>query len=97
MELAIGVVMGSAFNALVQSLVNDIMMPCVGLLVGGIDFAHFKILLKQATASSPPLTLNVGLFMQHCVYLLMIALAIFMGIKLAKVCYRGTMGSDTHD
>ena len=87
-ELGVGIVLGNAFNKIVTSLVNDIIMPCVGLLIGGVNFSHYKIILKQATPDYPEVTLNIGLFVQNCVHLFIIALAVFSCIKLATALYK---------
>lgn len=89
LELGVGVVMGNAFNKIVKSLVHDIIMPCMGLLIGGINFSYLKVTLKQATQDHPAVTLNVGLFIQNCVHLFIIAFAVFVCMKLAAQIYRG--------
>lgn len=77
-ELATAVVIGGAFGKIVTSLVNDIIMPFVGLLSKGESFASWKITLRE----SPLLTLNIGIFIQNIVDFLIIAAAIFFMIKL---------------
>lgn len=73
-DLAVGVVIGSAFGAIVTSLVNDIIMPLVGLILGGIDFSGLTINVKDAT-------ICYGLFIQQVVNFLIVAFCIFMLIK----------------
>ncbi len=73
-DLAVGVVMGGAFSAIVTSLVNDIIMPFVGVLIGGIDFSQMTLKINDAT-------INYGLFIQNIVNFLIIALSIFIFIK----------------
>jgi len=87
-DLGIGMVMGGAFNKIVSSFVNDIIMPCVGILVGGVDFSSLKIILKAATEKTPAVTMNIGLFIQNCVQLFIIALSVFICIKLATSLYQ---------
>ena len=76
-DLAVGVVMGSAFSAIVTSLVNDIIMPFVGLIIGGIDFTSMALKINDAS-------INYGNFIQNIVNFLIIALSIFMFIKLVN-------------
>lgn len=82
MDLAVGVVIGGAFNKIVSSLVNDIIMPAVGMLTGGINFKDFTVVLIEATGSSEAVTLNLGMFIQNVVDFLIIALSIFVFIKV---------------
>ncbi|MBX9890529.1 MAG: large conductance mechanosensitive channel protein MscL [Amoebophilaceae bacterium] len=87
-ELGVGIVIGGAFNNIVSSLVHDIIMPCVGLLVGGVNFTALKIDLKAATELQPDVTLNIGVFIQSCIHLFIIALSVFTCIKLATSLYK---------
>lgn len=85
-DMAVGVIMGGAFGKIVSSLVNDVIMPPVGVLVGGVDFKDLAITLKKATvdangASVPEVTLNYGMFLQNTFDFLIIAFVIFMMIK----------------
>lgn len=86
-DLAVAVVIGGAFGQIVSSAVNDILMPVVGILLGGIDFASWKIMLKEAvvaangTISKPAVTMNIGNFIQVTVNFLLIALFIFIALK----------------
>lgn len=81
-NLAIGVVIGWAFNKIVSSLVTDIIMPIIGFLTGGINFAEYKITLVEATKNTTVLTLNIGLFIQNVIDFLIISLSIFLAVKL---------------
>ena len=74
LDLAVGVVMGSAFSSIVTSLVNDIIMPFVGLLLGGINFTGMHFTLKDAT-------ITYGNFIQNIINFLIISLSIFLFIK----------------
>ncbi|KFN49333.1 large-conductance mechanosensitive channel protein MscL [Arenimonas composti] len=85
-DLAVGVVIGAAFGKIVSALVDGVIMPVIGLLVGGIDFGDLAIELKAATvdaagAEVPAVLLKYGLFIQSIVDFLIIAFAIFMAIK----------------
>lgn len=81
-NLAIGVVIGGAFNKIVSSLVTDIIMPIIGFLTGGINFAEYKITLVETTKNTTALTLNIGLFIQNVIDFLIISLSIFLAVKL---------------
>jgi large conductance mechanosensitive channel len=80
-DLAVGVIIGAAFGKIVSSLVADVIMPPLGLLIGGIDFSNFAVTLKAATATSPAVTLNYGKFIQSVFDFTIIAAVIFMFIK----------------
>ena len=73
-DLAVGVVIGGAFSKIVSSLVNDIIMPIIGILIGGIDFTSLTLKINNAT-------IKFGLFFQNIIDFLIIAFCIFMVIK----------------
>lgn len=81
MDMAVGIVIGGAFGAIVKSLVNDVIMPPIGLLLGNVDFAALTVTLKDAVGDAPAVTLNYGLFVNTIVNFLIVAFAIFMVIK----------------
>ncbi len=74
-DLAIGIIIGAAFGKIVSSAVQDVLMPPIGLLVGGLDFSDLKFAL------SPAVTVNYGNFIQTCVEFLIQAFAVFLVIK----------------
>lgn len=80
-ELAVAVVVGAAFGGVTTSLVNDILMPVVGLIVGNADFANLEIVLRQATETRPAVTLGYGRFINACVNFGIIAAAMFLLVK----------------
>lgn len=80
-DLAVGIIVGGAFGKIVSSFVSDILMPPIGLLLGGVNFQDLKIILKAASGTSPAVTLNYGTFLQTAVDFLIIASAIFAMIK----------------
>ena len=84
LDLAIGVIIGGAFNKIVSSLVKDIIMPPIGLITGGVNFSELAYVLKPGEGGSDPVTLNYGLFIQNIVDFLIIALSIFIFIKIVK-------------
>ncbi len=80
-DLAVGIIIGSAFTAIVNSLVKDIVMPLVGILIGGIDFSSLKWEIVKATAAKEAVTLNYGVFIQNVVNFFIIALVVFFMVK----------------
>ncbi len=86
-DLAVGVIIGGAFGKIVSSIVSDVIMPPIGLLVGGVNFTDLKITLKHAMVSDtgaaiPAVTINYGNFLQTLFDFLIVALVIFMVIRL---------------
>lgn len=80
-DMAVGVVIGGAFGKIVTSFVNDIIMPPVAALTGGIDFSSLNIVLRKATTKSEAVVLNYGLFVNTVLDFLIIAISIFVVIK----------------
>jgi large conductance mechanosensitive channel len=80
-DLAVGVIIGGAFGKIVSSLVADVVMPPLGLLVGGVNFTGLKITLKEAEGAATAVTLNYGNFLQTVLDFTIVAFAIFMMIK----------------
>lgn len=86
-DMAVGIIIGGAFGKIVSSVVNDVIMPPIGLLIGGINFSDMKIPLKDATvdatgAAVPAVTLNIGNFIQTTIDFLFLAVCIFILVKL---------------
>src|ERR687890_70134 len=100
MDLAVGVIIGAAFGAVVKSLVDDVIMPPIGVVTGGIDFTNKYVLLKPGAAEAPPyaslaaakaagaVTLNYGAFVNNIITFLIVALAIFMIVRAVNRLYR---------
>jgi large conductance mechanosensitive channel len=80
-DMAVGIIIGGAFGKIVSSFVNDVIMPPIGMLVGGVDFSDLAITLKQAAGDVAAVTVNYGSFIQTVVDFVIIAFAIFMAIK----------------
>ena len=81
MDMAVGVIIGGAFGKIVTSLVNDVIMPLVGLVVGGVDFTNLKWVFAEATEETPEAALMYGQFIQNVVDFLIIAFCIFLMVK----------------
>jgi large conductance mechanosensitive channel len=87
-DLAVGIIIGAAFTTIVNSLVNDIIMPPLGLLIGGIDFSNFFVTLKggsyptlEAAKAAGAVTVNYGLFINAVLRFVIVAFAIFILVK----------------
>jgi len=80
-DMAVGIIIGGAFGKIVSSFVNDVLMPPIGMLLGGVDFSDLSVKLKDAAGDAAAVTLNYGAFVQTIVDFLIIAFAIFVAIK----------------
>ncbi|APC13883.1 MULTISPECIES: large-conductance mechanosensitive channel protein MscL [Providencia] len=80
-DMAVGIIIGAAFGKIVSSLVADVIMPPLGLIIGGVDFKSFSIVLKEAQGDLPAVVLNYGMFLQTVFDFIIVAFAIFMAIK----------------
>ena len=80
-DMAVGIIIGAAFGKIVTSLVNDIIMPPLGLLIGGVTFTDLAIVMKPATDVAPAVTWNYGNFIQVIFDFLIVAWAVFIAIK----------------
>lgn len=80
-DMAVGIIIGVAFGKIVTSVVNDVIMPPIGLLVGGIDFSGLAITLREATETAPAVMIKYGAFINTIIDFIIVALAIFVIIK----------------
>lgn len=87
-DMAVGIIIGAAFGAIVSSLVDDVFMPIIGLIIGGIDFSNWFILLGEGTFATIDqakeagiATINIGLFINAIIKFIIVAFALFMVIK----------------
>ena len=98
-DMAVGIIIGAAFGTIVKSLVDDVVMPPIGLLLGGVDFASFFILLKQGSPGAPygsladaqaagAVTINYGVFINAVISFLVVALVIFFLIRMMNRMHR---------
>lgn len=95
-DLAIGLIIGVEFGKIVNSLVNDIIMPPIGLIIGGVDFKNLYFLLKEGSVAPAPyaslvdaqkagaVTMNIGLFLTTLITFTIVAFAVFMIVKMAN-------------
>ncbi len=84
MDLAVGIVIGAAFGKIVSSLVADIIMPPLGLLIGGVNFTELKVVLGPPLSGGEPVTLNYGNFIQVLFDFVIVAFAIFLVVKMVN-------------
>ncbi len=87
-DLAVGVIIGAAFGKIVSSLVSNIIMPPLGLLIGGVDFKQFSWILKPADGSTPAVVMEYGMFLQSVFDFVIVAFAIFIAIKLMNKLHK---------
>ena len=80
-DMAVGIVIGGAFGKIVTSFVNDVLMPPVGMLIGGVNFSDLSFVLKEAAGEAEAVTINYGAFIQTALDFIIIAFAIFMVVK----------------
>jgi large conductance mechanosensitive channel len=81
MDMAIGIIIGAAFGKIISSVVGDVIMPPIGLLLGGVDFSSLAITLKEGSEGVQPVLLKYGVFINTVIDFLIIAFAIFMVVK----------------
>jgi len=92
-DLAVGIIIGGAFGKIVSSLVNDVFMPPLGAVIGGVDFSRLSLTIKAATVSAagkdvPAVTINYGTFINTIVDFVIVAAAIFIVVKLMNAAKR---------
>ena len=80
-DMAVGIVIGASFGKIISSLVNDIIMPPLGLLIGGVDFKNLKIILKAQTLDAPAVSINYGQFINVIIDFLIVAFCIFLVVR----------------
>ena len=88
LDMAIGVVLGSAFGKITTSLVNDVFMPLIGLIIGGIDLGKLDIVLKAATDTSEAVTLGLGTFLTTIIDFILVAFVIFLMVKAINAFHK---------
>ena len=81
-DMAVGIIIGAATSTVVGSLVKDIVMPPVGLALGGVDFSTMKVPLKAAVGKTPEVAINYGVFINHVITFVIVAFVVFMLIKM---------------
>ena len=87
-DMAVGIIIGAAFGKIVSSLVGDVIMPPIGLLLGGVDFSNLSIVLKEAVDKTPAVTMNYGKFIQTIIDFIIISFSIFIMVKVINTLKR---------
>ncbi len=80
-DMAVGIIIGTAFGGIVNSLVNDVLMPPLGMLIGMVDFSHLAITLHEKTGDFPAVTLKYGVFLNAIINFLIVTFSIFMLVR----------------
>jgi len=80
-DMAVGIIIGAAFGTVISSLVADVIMPPIGLLMGGVDFSDIAWTLKSAAGDAKAVTMNIGKFINNIISFLVVAFAVFMLVK----------------
>jgi large conductance mechanosensitive channel len=86
--MAVGIIIGAAFGKIVSSLVGDVIMPPIGIILGGVDFSNLTIVLKAGVNQAPAVTLNYGKFIQTIIDFIIIAFCIFLLVKVINTLKR---------
>lgn len=81
LDMAVGIIIGGAFGTIVKSLVDDVIMPPIGLLLGGVDFSNFALTLKAAEGDIPAVAIKYGSFINNVISFLVVAWAVFLLVK----------------
>jgi large conductance mechanosensitive channel len=87
-DMAVGIIIGAAFGKIVSSFVGDVIMPPLGVLLGGVDFSDLAIVLRAASGDTPEVVLGYGKFIQTLVDFVIVAMAIFVAIKAINTLKR---------
>ncbi len=93
-DLAVGIIIGSAFTAIVTSLVNQVIMPAIGFIIGGINFEDFRWTLAEKTGNTPEVAIYFGAFIQQVINFLIISFVVFSMVKLINVLRRKEKAED---
>ncbi len=83
-DMAVGIIIGAAFGKIVSSFVADVVMPPIGVMVGGVDFSNLAVTLQEAVGDTPAVMLKYGTFIQSIVDFVIVALAIFIAVKVVN-------------
>lgn len=88
MDMAVGVIMGTSFTAIVNSLVNDVVMPAIGMIIGDTSFENFKYVIAPAAGEQAESAIYYGRFIQNIVNFLLVAVVIFISVKLINTLHK---------
>ncbi len=93
LDMAVGIILGAAFNKVVNSLVNDVLMPPIGLAIGGVDFKNLKVVLQAADESDPSapvaeVAIGYGMFINNIIDFLIVAFSVFVVVRIMNRAMR---------
>jgi len=80
-DMAVGLILATYFSAIIKSLVNDVIMPPVGILIGGVDFADLKFIIKESQGEVAEVAINYGIFINTIITFILVAFSIFLVVK----------------
>jgi large conductance mechanosensitive channel len=89
-DMAVGVVIGGAFGKIVASFTNDVLMPPIGLMLGGVDFSELSLTIKEAVGDAAAVSINYGVFLNTVLDFLIIAFSIFLVVKAMNTAMKAT-------
>lgn len=95
MDMAVGIIIGGAFGKIVSSVVSDVIMPPIGLLLGGVNFTDLAVVLKEAVGETAAVSINYGQFLQTVVNFLIVAWAVFLVVKGLNALRRREEAADS--
>ena len=84
-DMAVGIIVGAAFGKIVSSFVKDIIMPPIGVMMGGVNFTDLAVTIQEAAGEVPAVAIKYGAFIQTIVDFIIVALAIFMAVKVVNI------------
>jgi large conductance mechanosensitive channel len=80
-DMAVGIIIGAAFGKIVSSFVNDVIMPPIGVMLGGVNFRDLAVVIQQATETQAEVVIKYGMFLQTIIDFIIIAFAVFVGVR----------------
>lgn len=90
-DMAVGIVIGAAFGGVVSSMVSDIIMPPLGYIIGGVDFANLEIVLKEAVGTAPAVSIKYGAFINKLINFTIVAFSLFIVVKAMNHLKQGVV------
>ena len=94
-DLAVGIIIGVAFGKIISSLVNDVLMPPIGVLLGGVDFSGFALKIKEASATAPAVLIKYGVFINTIIDFVIVAAVIFLLVRAMNKLKKAEVAAPT--
>jgi large conductance mechanosensitive channel len=95
LDLAVGIIIGAAFGKVVSSMVNDMLMPPIGVVVGGLDFSHLAFTIRESSTTHPAAMLRYGVFINNLIDFIIVSTAVFLLIKIVNRVKRADQAAST--